>query len=86
MAPNSTSDAVSVTVQRDTVVELTLTPGVPGDSAYTVAVDAGFVGTVAEWLASLIGPQGAPGVVALTAAAYAALPVKDPTILYVITP
>lgn len=39
---------------------------VRGDSAYEVAVAAGFVGTVAQWLASLVGPQGtagAPGVV-----------------------
>lgn len=42
-------------------------PGTPtyvavrGDSAYEVAVEGGFVGTVEQWLASLIGPQGAPG-------------------------
>src|SRR5688572_31037929 len=36
--------------------------GVPGDSAYKVAVDNGFVGTEAEWLESLIGPQGAQGI------------------------
>lgn len=29
-----------------------------GKSAYQVALDEGFVGTVAEWLASLIGPEG----------------------------
>ncbi|MFE1071006.1 hypothetical protein ACFW5W_07220 [Streptomyces sp. NPDC058783] len=34
---------------------------VRGDSAYEVAVDNGFVGTEAEWLASLVGPQGAQG-------------------------
>ena len=32
--------------------------GDPGKSAYEVAVDQGFVGTVDEWLASLKGPQG----------------------------
>lgn len=39
---------------------------VRGDSAYEIAVKNGFVGTVAQWLASLIGAQGtagAPGVV-----------------------
>lgn len=36
-------------------------PGGPGPSAYQVAVAAGFVGTVSEWLASLIGPPGGPG-------------------------
>lgn len=34
---------------------------VRGDSAYEVAVENGFVGTVAQWLASLIGPQGVKG-------------------------
>ncbi|MDW4905103.1 hypothetical protein RB628_07010 [Streptomyces sp. ADMS] len=34
---------------------------VRGDSAYEVAVEAGFVGTVAQWLASLVGPQGETG-------------------------
>lgn len=35
--------------------------GAEGLSAYEVAVQAGFVGTEAEWLASLVGPQGAQG-------------------------
>jgi hypothetical protein len=34
---------------------------VRGDSAYEVAVKNGFVGTVEQWLASLVGPQGAKG-------------------------
>ncbi|ALM38240.1 collagen-like protein [Streptomyces sp. FR-008] len=34
---------------------------VRGDSAYEVALDAGFVGTVEQWLASLVGPQGEQG-------------------------
>lgn len=36
--------------------------GVPGDSAYEVAVANGFVGTEAEWLDSLVGPQGPQGI------------------------
>ncbi len=32
-----------------------------GPSAYAVAVENGFVGTEAEWLASLIGPEGPQG-------------------------
>ena len=36
-------------------------PGLPGDSAYAVAVANGFVGTEAEWLASLQGADGAVG-------------------------
>ena len=35
--------------------------GVDGASAYEVAVANGFVGTEAEWLASLVGPQGDTG-------------------------
>lgn len=35
--------------------------GDDGDSAYQVAVNNGFVGTEAEWLASLIGPEGPQG-------------------------
>ncbi|WP_440571943.1 hypothetical protein [Streptomyces sp. KR2] len=34
---------------------------VRGDSAYEVAVEAGFEGTVEQWLASLVGPRGATG-------------------------
>ncbi|MGW7431873.1 hypothetical protein ACWGIN_20280 [Streptomyces sp. NPDC054861] len=34
---------------------------VRGDSAYEVAVAQGFVGTVAEWLVSLVGARGATG-------------------------
>lgn len=35
--------------------------GADGASAYEVAVDNGFVGTEAEWLASLVGPEGPQG-------------------------
>lgn len=35
--------------------------GADGKSAYQLAVDNGFTGTEAEWLASLVGPQGPPG-------------------------
>lgn len=36
-------------------------PGPEGPSAYDVAVAGGFVGTEAEWLATLVGAQGIPG-------------------------
>ena len=36
-------------------------PGEDGLSAYEIAVQNGFVGTEAEWLASLVGADGAPG-------------------------
>lgn len=32
-----------------------------GKSAYELAVDEGFTGTLSEWLASLVGPQGEQG-------------------------
>lgn len=35
--------------------------GADGKSAYEIAVEEGFVGTVDEWLASLVGAPGAPG-------------------------
>lgn len=35
--------------------------GADGDSAYQVALDNGFVGTQAAWLASLVGPEGPQG-------------------------
>jgi hypothetical protein len=35
--------------------------GADGNSAYEIAVENGFVGTEAEWLASLVGPQGPEG-------------------------
>lgn len=35
--------------------------GPQGDSAYTVATKNGFVGTISQWLASLVGPAGASG-------------------------
>lgn len=36
-------------------------PGPDGLSAYQLAVAEGFEGTLEEWLASLVGPQGEPG-------------------------
>lgn len=35
--------------------------GLPGKSAYELAVENGFVGTESDWLAALIGPQGPQG-------------------------
>jgi Collagen triple helix repeat (20 copies) len=37
------------------------TPGADGDSAYQIALDNGFVGDEAAWLASLVGAPGADG-------------------------
>jgi len=37
------------------------TTGTPGRSAYEIAVEQGYTGTVADWLASLVGPAGPAG-------------------------
>lgn len=37
------------------------TPGADGESAYQLAVNQGFSGTLSQWLASLVGPEGPPG-------------------------
>lgn len=36
-------------------------PGPQGQSAFDVAAEYGFAGSVSQWLASLVGPQGAVG-------------------------
>jgi hypothetical protein len=41
--------------------DVTIDAGGAGKSAYQIAVDNGFVGTEADWLASLAGTDGAPG-------------------------
>lgn len=41
-------------------------PGATGESAYQIALDNGFVGTEAEWLASLRGPAGSDATVNAT--------------------
>lgn len=54
-------------------------PGVDGDSAYQIAVANGFVGTEVQWLASLVGPQGNPGINAtITAGPVTTLPAGSP--------
>lgn len=67
---NSVTDLIAtlqpnqVTVtQQSTEINVggTQTVGVRGKSAYEVAVEDGFVGTDAEWLASLQGADGATG-------------------------
>ena len=37
------------------------TTGTPGKSAYEIAVEQGYSGTVTQWLASLVGPAGPQG-------------------------
>jgi len=56
-----TSDVVVVTTGGTGYANTSVT-GVPGKSAYQIAVDNGFVGTAKQWLQSLQGPQGLPGV------------------------
>lgn len=61
-------------------------PGAAGESAYEIAVRNGFVGSEAEWLASLAVSGGAP--VSLTQAQYDALSPAEKAlnVLYVIIP
>lgn len=64
-------------VEAAAPVEVTVFDGGPGPagsdgaSAYELAVAAGFVGTEAEWLASLVGADGANGVSGSVLASYA---------------
>ncbi|MET8978551.1 hypothetical protein ABZX85_23325 [Streptomyces sp. NPDC004539] len=64
------------TIHLDTLVPTQApgggTSGTPGKSAYEVAVAEGYTGTVTQWLASLIGPQGATGPTGATGATGAA--------------
>ena len=55
--------AVQVTEPHRKAAEVRLpgVPGVAGRSAYQLAVNTGFEGTLEEWLASLKGEPGAPG-------------------------
>jgi hypothetical protein len=62
------------------------TMGLPGKSAYELAVMNGYVGTQAQWLAQWVSSDGTiTRVRAITQAAYNALTPPDPTTLYVIT-
>lgn len=64
--------ANGVTIQLDSLVPAQApgggTTGTPGKSAYEVAVEQGFSGTVTQWLASLVGAQGPQGVQGATGA------------------
>lgn len=56
------SDGSIVAVaETETIVISEVIAGPPGDSAYEVAVAAGFAGTQTEWIASLQGIQGIQG-------------------------
>ena len=50
-----------VTLNGDTLVQLTGQPGANGKSAYEIAVENGFVGDEKSWLASLKGQKGDKG-------------------------
>jgi hypothetical protein len=57
----SVGASISARATAGTLEELRDASGADGASAYELAVAGGFVGTQAQWLASLVGPQGAPG-------------------------
>lgn len=59
-----TISASVIQTKKQAIVHKIGAPGLegePGASAYAVAVASGFTGTEAEWLASLVGPQGIKG-------------------------
>lgn len=61
---NAYSTKVGSKYPKQNVLLSDTTGGADGKSAYQLAVENGFVGTVQQWLASLIGeagPQGLPG-------------------------
>ena len=47
--------------QMNAIIIPAVKQGEPGESAYEVAVDNGFVGTEQQWLDSLVGPEGPEG-------------------------
>ncbi|MEU3826464.1 hypothetical protein AB0F36_14265 [Streptomyces sp. NPDC029080] len=54
------------------------TTGTPGKSAYEVAVEQGYSGTVTDWLVSLVGPAGPQGATGPTGPTGASGPKGDP--------
>lgn len=57
----SVGASISARATAGTLEELRDAAGADGASAYEIAVAGGFAGTQAQWLASLVGSQGAPG-------------------------
>jgi hypothetical protein len=61
----ATENGRRVVIQAPTTRIVTVnspgTQGIPGKTAYEVAVEEGFVGTEAQWLASLVGATGPAG-------------------------
>lgn len=72
LPPGGTSNQVLVKVTSASYdvgwADQTGGSGDPGESAYQIAVDNGFVGTEAEWLASLHGSTGSTGATGATGA------------------
>lgn len=60
-------EQVSVNQTERVVIDHPGSQGLPGpvgpmgENAYQLAAELGFIGTEADWLASLVGPQGASG-------------------------
>lgn len=53
---------ILATSRKDDAGEDDVVFGINGKSAYELAIDEGFVGTLQDWLDSLTGPAGSPGV------------------------
>lgn len=52
---------VNVGTSQDAILRFGIPAGMPGESAYQIAVDNGFTGTEAEWLNGLKGATGTEG-------------------------
>ena len=64
-SPESNSEQVIAVTSPESVLGWLPGARANGMSAYQVAVTNGFVGTEAQWLASLVGPKGDPGTTAV---------------------
>jgi hypothetical protein len=52
---------ISISTLPRAIVKISIRAGLDGDSAYELAIQDGFEGTLSEWLASLIGDDGNDG-------------------------
>lgn len=68
------------------ILNISLTPGPEGKTAYEVAVLNGFVGSPTAWLASLVGAPGAPAILTRTSTTEREVGTGSRTFTYTNTP
>lgn len=68
------------------ILNISLTPGPEGKTAYEVAVLNGFVGSPTDWLQSLIGAPGAPAILTRTSTTEREVGTGSKTFTYTNTP